>query len=87
MLSFPASAAFSKRKVESQANQAQIAEALRLVTGQAARAPIRAQRGSGIGRRQLLESLLSEEDAIAAFKTAFDAEDVRIEGDPRRETS
>ena len=35
VLSYPASAAFSKRKVESPANRERIAEALRLVTGQA----------------------------------------------------
>ena len=74
VLSYPASAAFSKRKVESKPNQTHIAEALRQVTGH-----------SLVPRFELSDeadsagdtlSLLSEDEAIAAFKTAFDAEDV-----------
>ena len=45
VLAYPASAAFSKRKVEDAAPTSErVAEALRLVTGRAARGPLRAER-------------------------------------------
>jgi DNA polymerase-3 subunit gamma/tau len=75
VLSYPASAAFSKRKVESQANQVHIVKALKEVTGQQLIPRFElSDDAESPGEGSL--SLLSEEDAIAAFKTAFDAEDV-----------
>jgi DNA polymerase III subunit gamma/tau len=75
VLSYPASAAFSKRKVESQVNQAHIAAALRHVTGQPL-VPRFELSDEAESPGESFLSLLTEEDAIAAFKTAFDAEDV-----------
>jgi hypothetical protein len=75
VLSYPVSAAFSKRKVESQANQAHITKALKHVTGERLLPRFELSDDSESSGEGTL-SLLSEEDAIAAFKTAFDAEDV-----------
>jgi DNA polymerase-3 subunit gamma/tau len=76
VIGFPADAAFKKRKAESQVSKLRIIESLRAVTGHDL--SIRFEhsdelRPSGQG------SLLSEENAIAAFKDAFDAEDVAVD--------
>jgi DNA polymerase-3 subunit gamma/tau len=76
VIGFPADAAFKKRKAESQVSKMRIIECLRAVTGHDL--SIRFEHSdelnpSGQG------SLLSEENAIAAFKDAFDAEDVAVD--------
>jgi DNA polymerase-3 subunit gamma/tau len=76
VIGFPADAAFKKRKAESQVSKLRIIESLREVTGHDL--SIRFEHSdelspSGQG------SLLSEENAIAAFKDAFDAEDVAVD--------
>jgi DNA polymerase III subunit gamma/tau len=77
VISYPASAEFRKRKVESPANQQRIAEALRHVTGQTLRLSFELDEDSVDSSGQ--GSLLSEEEAIAAFKDTFDAEDVAVD--------
>jgi DNA polymerase-3 subunit gamma/tau len=75
LLLYPASAAFSKRKVESKANQARIADALQSVLGEPVIPRFELDEEAASSGETTL-TLLSEEDAIAAFKEAFDAEDV-----------
>ena len=76
VLSYPASAAFSKRKVEGQANRERIAEALRQVAGEALALRLELSEEDGSGTSELPESVLSEEEAIARIKEVFGAEDV-----------
>jgi DNA polymerase-3 subunit gamma/tau len=75
VVTYPQSAAFSKRKVESQANRDRVVEALRQVTGQALaiRFELSDEQGGGAGSGL---SALSEEEVIERFKQIFDAEDV-----------
>jgi DNA polymerase III subunit gamma/tau len=77
VISYPASDGFRKRKVESPANQERITEAVRHVTGQTLRLSFELSEElvdeSGQG------SLLSEEEAIAAFKDTFGATDVAVD--------
>jgi hypothetical protein len=77
VISYPASAEFRKRKVESPANQQRVAEALRHVTGQSFRLRFELSEESADESGQA--SLLTEEEAIAAFKDTFDAEDVAVD--------
>jgi DNA polymerase III subunit gamma/tau len=83
VISYPASAEFRKRKVESPANQQRITEALRHVTGQTLRLSFELDEESVDAPGQ--GSLLSEEEAIAAFRDTFDAEDVAVDSS-RKET-
>jgi hypothetical protein len=78
VISYPPSAAFSKRKVESAANKERIADALRLLTGDplVLRFELSEQHASDSAGIAYTEAVLDEEEAIAAFKAAFDAEDV-----------
>lgn len=76
VIGFPADAPFKKRKAESKVTKMRIIESLHAVTGHDL--SIRFEHSdelspSGQG------SLLSEENAIAAFKDAFDAEDVAVD--------
>ena len=76
VIGFPADAPFKKRKAESKVTKMRIIESLQAVTGHDL--SIRFEHSdelspSGQG------SLLSEENAIAAFKDAFDAEDVAVD--------
>jgi DNA polymerase III subunit gamma/tau len=76
VIGFPADAPFKKRKAESQVTKMRIIESLRAVTGHDLSVRFEHSdelRPSGQG------SLLSEENAIAAFKDAFDAEDVAVD--------
>jgi DNA polymerase-3 subunit gamma/tau len=79
VVSYPPSAAFSKRKVEDPVNRDRISGALRLVTGQAVVLECElgddepSEEGAGPGRP---EDALSEEELIARIKDVFDAEDV-----------
>ena len=82
-LSYPASAAFSKRKVESPANRERIKGVLKSVTGQAL-TPQFELSDEPADPEAGFETILSEEEAIAAFKDAFDAEDVLEEATRRR---
>ncbi len=76
VVSYPPSAAFSKRKVESRANSDRIAEALRQITGQTLGLRFElGDDGESLGEADL-EPELSEEEVIARFKEIFDAEDV-----------
>jgi DNA polymerase-3 subunit gamma/tau len=80
VVSYPASAEFRKRKVEDPANKERVAEALRVVTGQRFALLFElSDEPADPSDQTSLESLLSEEDAIAAFKDAFDAEDVAVD--------
>jgi DNA polymerase III subunit gamma/tau len=79
VLAYPSSASFSKRKVESPANQERIREALRRVTGQPWTLSL--ELSDDPDAAVFAEPLMSEEEAIAAFRDAFDAEDVDLQGE------
>jgi DNA polymerase-3 subunit gamma/tau len=77
VLSYPPSAAFSKRKAEDAANAERVAEALRMVSGEPlvprfelSDAPV------DPARLDQPESVLSEEEVIERIKEVFGAEDV-----------
>jgi DNA polymerase-3 subunit gamma/tau len=76
VLSYPASAAFSKRKVEGQVNRERVAEALRQVAGESLALRLELSEEDGPDASELPESVLSEEEAIARIKEVFGAEDV-----------
>jgi DNA polymerase-3 subunit gamma/tau len=82
VLSYPPSAAFSKRKVEHPANKDRISDALRLVSGQ--RLAVQFELGDrpdeGPAGPEQPESVLSEEEIIERIKEVFGAEDV-LEGE------
>jgi DNA polymerase-3 subunit gamma/tau len=81
VLSYPATAAFSKRKAESPTNRERVAEALRLVSGE--RLALRFELADGASdspRLEQPESVLSEEEVIERIKEVFGAEDV-LEGE------
>ena len=71
VLSYPASAAFSKRKVEDRPNRDRVSEALREITGRPIGVSFELNDESSGG-----EAVLSEEEAIQQFKAMFDAEDL-----------
>jgi DNA polymerase III subunit gamma/tau len=79
VISYPPSAAFSKRKVEDPTNRDRIAGALKLVTGKALLLECElgdedtSAEPSGFGPP---DEFLSEEELIARIKDVFDAEDV-----------
>jgi DNA polymerase III subunit gamma/tau len=78
---FPPSAAFNKRKAESQANRERLAEAVRTVVGESLRPVyVLLDREEGDGAENG-EAALGEEDLIARIKAEFDAEEYKAEED------
>ena len=77
LVSFPQTAAFSKRKIESRPNRDRIAEAVRQVTGKSLvlEFALSDVAGGAAGSMQG-DAHLSEDEAIERFKQMFDAEDV-----------
>jgi DNA polymerase-3 subunit gamma/tau len=73
VVSYPQTAAFSKRKVEGRATRERIGEALRQVSGQTLGLEFRLASGDESPES---EAPLSEEEVIERFKQTFDAEDV-----------
>jgi len=87
VLSYPASASFSKRKIEDRANGERLTQALRLVSGRplAARFEIHdGQQGHEPGAPPVR---LTEDELIDRFKSEFDAEDVTGEAAAAAEES
>jgi DNA polymerase-3 subunit gamma/tau len=76
VIGFPADAPFKKRKAEGQATKMRIIECLQTVTGHDL--SVRFEHSDEITPSEQ-GSLLSEENAIAAFKDAFAAEDVAVD--------
>jgi DNA polymerase-3 subunit gamma/tau len=75
VLSYPASASFSKRKIEDRANGERLSQALRLVSGR----PLVARfeiHDSASDDHPASTVRLTEDELIARFKSEFDAEDV-----------
>jgi len=81
VLSYPASASFSKRKIEDRANGERLSEALRLVSGRplAARFEIHDDDDEAEDHPGVPQVRLTEDELIARFKSEFDAEDVADE--------
>jgi DNA polymerase-3 subunit gamma/tau len=75
ILSYPASASFSKRKIEDRANGERLSQALRLVSGRplVARFEIHDSEGDDHPGSAVR---LTEDELIARFKSEFDAEDL-----------
>jgi DNA polymerase-3 subunit gamma/tau len=72
---FPPSAAFNKRKAESQANRERLAEAVRTIVGESLRPVyvlLEEEEGDGV---QNGDAALGEEELIARIKAEFDAEE------------
>jgi hypothetical protein len=76
VVSYPHSAAFSKRKVESQANRDRIADALRQVSGHRLGVRFQLDEQEAAEAEARGEPTLSEEEVIERIKEMFDAEDV-----------
>ena len=80
VLSYPASASFSKRKIEDRANGERLGQALRLVSGRPLVARFEIHEDGDGGEEQGAPVVrLTEEELIARFKSEFDAEDVAEE--------
>jgi DNA polymerase-3 subunit gamma/tau len=76
VLSYPASASFSKRKIEARANGERLTEALRLVSGRPLLARFEIHEGeAGHETPEAPAVRLTEEELIARFKSEFDAEE------------
>ncbi|MGH2980071.1 MAG: hypothetical protein ACRDLQ_10625, partial [Solirubrobacterales bacterium] len=77
VLAYPASASFSKRKIEDRANGERLTQALRLVSGRPLVARFEIHDGAeGHEESGPPPARLTEEELIARFKSEFDAEDV-----------
>jgi hypothetical protein len=77
VLSYPASASFSKRKIEDRANGERLGQALRLVSGRPLVARFEIHEDADGGEDEGTPVVrLTEEELIARFKSEFDAEDV-----------
>jgi hypothetical protein len=77
VISYPPSAAFSKRKVESQANRDRIADALRQVSGHTLGVRFQLSEQEAAAETEVgAEPTLSEDEVIERIKEMFDAEDV-----------
>jgi DNA polymerase-3 subunit gamma/tau len=77
VLSYPASASFSKRKIEDRANGERLTQALRLVSGRPLAARFEIHDGpDGHDEPSAPAVRLTEDELIARFKSEFDAEDV-----------
>jgi len=77
VVSYPASAAFSKRKVESQANRERVMEALRQISGRSL--AVRFELGEHAAEPAetgAADPPLDEDEVIERMKELFDAEDV-----------
>jgi DNA polymerase-3 subunit gamma/tau len=80
LLAYPASASFSKRKIEDRANGERLSQALRLVSGRplAARFEIH-EDSEGNGQEGTPVVRLTEDELIDRFKSEFDAQDMAEE--------
>jgi DNA polymerase-3 subunit gamma/tau len=77
VVSYPQSAAFSKRKVESQANRDRIADALHQVSGHRLGVQFQLSEPEAAAEAETrAEPILSEDEVIERMKEMFDAEDV-----------
>jgi DNA polymerase-3 subunit gamma/tau len=77
VLAYPASASFSKRKIEDRANGERLTQALRLVSGRPLAARFEIHDGPEGGEESGAPAVrLTEDELIARFKSEFDAEDV-----------
>jgi len=77
VVSYPHSAAFSKRKVESQANRDRIADALRQVSGHRLGVRFQLSEQEAVAEAEArAEPILNEDEVIERIKEMFDAEDV-----------
>ena len=76
VLSYPASASFSKRKIEDRANGQRLGRALELVAGRSYGVRIEL---SDEEQAEAAEPRLTEDEVIERFKSTFDAEDVEEE--------
>ena len=77
VLSYPASASFSKRKIEDRTNGERLGQALRLVSGRPLVARFEIHDDAEGGEDPATPAVrLTEEELIARFKSEFDAEDV-----------
>jgi DNA polymerase-3 subunit gamma/tau len=87
VLAYPASASFSKRKIEDRANGERLIQALRLVSGRPLAARFEIHDGAGSGEEPGTPPVrLTEDELIARFKSEFDAEDVANQ-QPTEETA
>jgi hypothetical protein len=76
VLSYPASASFSKRKIEDRANGERLGQALRLVSGRPLVARFEIHDDADGGEEKGIPVVrLTEEELIARFKSEFDAEE------------
>ena len=76
VLSYPASASFSKRKIEDRTNGERLGQALRLVSGRPLVARFEIHEDSDGGEEPGTPTVrLTEEELIARFKREFDAEE------------
>jgi hypothetical protein len=77
VLAYPASASFSKRKIEDRANGERLVQALKLVSGRPLAARFEIHDGpAGSEDPGTTPTRLTEEELIARFKSEFDAEDL-----------
>jgi DNA polymerase III subunit gamma/tau len=77
VLAYPASASFSKRKIEDRANGERLTQALRLVSGRPLVARFEIHDGpEGQHESRTPPVRLTEDELIARFKSEFDAEDI-----------
>jgi DNA polymerase-3 subunit gamma/tau len=76
VLAYPASASFSKRKIEDRANGERLTQALRLVSGRQLVARFEIHDGAQPEDPEAAPARLTEDELIARFKSEFDAEDV-----------
>jgi len=80
VLAYPASASFSKRKIEDRTNGERLGQALRLVSGRPLVARFEIHDDAEGGEDPATPAVrLTEEELIARFKSEFDAEDVAEE--------
>jgi hypothetical protein len=78
VLAYPASASFSKKKIEDRANGERLGDALRLVSGRPLVARFEIHDGpEGQQESAAPPPRLTEDEFIDRFKSEFDAEDVR----------
>ena len=73
VLSYPASASFSKRKIEDRANGERLGRALELVAGRSYGVRIELSEDE---QAAVAAPRLTEDEVIERFKSTFDAEDV-----------
>jgi DNA polymerase-3 subunit gamma/tau len=76
VLAYPATASFSKRKIEDRANGERLTQALRLVSGRELVARFEIHDGTDDQDPAAPPTRLTEDELIERFKSEFDAEDV-----------